>query len=294
MTNKNFFKILFDENEFSCFSLDNKGTKVSKAGPYYLNTCNYFSINPLDGEKDNNPTEAYHSADKPRRADCNVTVYRTFLIEMDNTSAEDQLKYVRSINMPFSTMVWSGGKSIHFLLVLEDPCRDEKEYRALAERIQKAVGLDKVDRANKNPSRFSRYPNAVRADTGKKQTLGYVGSRIKQADLEAWLLSRGITKEEPKPVSKPRFNPYTVETNVYTGEPMTFKRRLNGFTLNFLMDGAPEGQRNQKLFLAACDFAKCGYEQEAAEERLIEASGLPYQEATRTIRSAYNRVESEN
>jgi hypothetical protein len=69
---------------------------------------------------------------------------------------------------------------------------------------------------------------------------------------------------------------------------------LNGFTLNFIMMGAPEGERNQTLFKAACDMAKCGYEEDEAIDMLQDPSGLDYQEVSRTIRSAFRKVQSEN
>jgi DNA-binding Lrp family transcriptional regulator len=65
---------------------------------------------------------------------------------------------------------------------------------------------------------------------------------------------------------------------------------LSGPTLTFIEQGAVIGERNNKLFAAACDMHGCGYPYGLAEQLLGTAainSGLEAAEIDRTLRSAY-------
>jgi hypothetical protein len=230
------FFVLFDEGEHTCFSHTNTGTKVyniDEDHEYAANWAAFYCINPLHPTKDLNPTEEYHNADRPRRCDKNVIVFRNILIEMDSIPVADQAEYIKSIGMPYTTAVFSGGKSNHYIISLETPISDEKAYRKLVERIHRACGgKTVVDVACKNPSRFSRFPNAKRIDKGDTiQTLIDVKQRIKNSDLEAWLLSKGVTEIEERPVRM-------VGNKEYRGEfdnTINKNRAMSGFTLNFIM-----------------------------------------------------------
>lgn len=67
--------------------------------------------------------------------------------------------------------------------------------------------------------------------------------------------------------------------------------RLSRATLQFLQFGAQDGERNNRLFAAACDMAGCGFGLADAETRLLAAAGaagLEEREARRTVGSAYS------
>ena len=168
MTNSDFFYTLFNEGEYTSFARHQRGTKVYDIDNTHESVASwvvFFCINPLHGTKDLNPIEEYHTEDKPRRADANVVVYRNILIEMDSIPVEDQAEFIEKTGLPYTTSVFSGGKSIHYIISLETPIESEKAYRKLVERIHKALGgKSVVDVACKNPSRFSRFPNAQRPD----------------------------------------------------------------------------------------------------------------------------------
>ena len=64
-------------------------------------------------------------------------------------------------------------------------------------------------------------------------------------------------------------------------------------TKDYLEHGAPEGQRNAELLQAAAQFRDAGYNQVAAESRLLERAtrdGLTEREALQTIRSAFSKL----
>ena len=73
---------------------------------------------------------------------------------------------------------------------------------------------------------------------------------------------------------------------------MTRSMPLPRRTLDYLAQGAPEGQRNEELLHAGCQCRDAGFSQGEAEQVLIpraEADGLSTAEARATIASAYRR-----
>jgi len=259
-----FLKTLFDKEEATCFSETPRGIEISSLNFPLIRRSQgeaFFSINPMDPNK--------------TRADSSVTKYRNFLIEMDRIALDKQEQHISEIGMPYSTAVFSGSKSLHFIISLETPLDNEYMYRALGKRIFKAVGDDLVDQSVKNPSRFSRLPGHIRLDTGKEQKLLAIKGRVPNAELEAWLLNRGAPPEEA--------------WENLTPEPRsTFKNpsRLYGATKNFLMYGV-ESNWNQSLFKAAADMCRCGYNEEEATQELRRITGVLDFSDIKTIGSAF-------
>lgn len=296
MNISDFFFTLFDEYEATSFARHQQDTKVfdvdtkhEEAGTWAVLYC----INPLHATKDLNPTESYHSKDKPRRADANVVAYRNILVEMDSIPVEDQEEFITKAGLPYSTSVFSGGKSIHYIISLEAPVSDERVYRRLVERVHNALGgKSVVDVSCKNPSRLSRFPNGKRLDKdGVIQTLLSVKGRVPNQVLENWLQSRGIKETEDRPTHNNKTDKKQASGAYNT--KIDSKRTMNGFTLNFIMCGAQKGERNISLFKAACDLFRCGYDKEQVQDRLEGPSGLDQQEVERTIKSAQRKVEAE-
>lgn len=276
-----FFNVLFDEGQHTCFAKHSKGTTVYNVNNYNnISWANYFTINALHPILDLNPSEEYHSADKPRRADHNVVCFRNILIEMDGISVDEQKKLVQESGLPYSTAVFSGGKSVHYIISLENPVSSSDELKNLSERVYRALGGKKVvDVSCKNPSRLSRFPDADR--DGVKQDLLEVKERVSNQVLIEWIESK------IGPDIKIEKSVYTSNKNYSSGNGT-----LSGYTLHFMMFGAEEGSRNSTLFKAACDFANCGYDREDAINKLGRKADLPYDEIVRTVKSAYNKVES--
>jgi hypothetical protein len=163
MSQSQFFRLLFDPGFSTCLTDDKYGTDVFEL-PLKFYSTEFFSINAL----------------KDSRLDANVTCFRNFLIEFDEGSQEEHLEAM--VNVPHSTAVYSGGKSTHFIISLEDPLYDAREYKEIAIRIH--LLLDgKADPSTKNPSRLSRTPDVLRKDTGKIQDLLFIGQRIENKVL---------------------------------------------------------------------------------------------------------------
>lgn len=255
-----FLAQLFNVDESTCFSNTPKGIQISPVILQQRETT-FFSINPMD------PTKT--------RADSAVTKYRNILVEMDKMPLDQQDQHITEIGMPYSTAVYSGSKSIHYIISLEEELADEQIYRALVKRVYKAVGEELVDKSCKNPSRFSRLPGHLREDTGKEQKLLKVNYRISYLTLENWLQERGVAPEE-------------VWDNLTPEVRSTFKNpgRLYAGTKQFLMYGAPKGEWNPRLFKAAADMCRCGYNEEDIFNELLKVTGTLDFSDRKTIESA--------
>lgn len=196
-----FFELLFpDQLSASCFTDSIKGVQVTPVYPHESRQkAERFCINSLELHKDNNPTEYWHEPSKGRRADANVVEFRNILCEFDKCPIEDQIKWLNSSRLPYSAVVHSGKKSLHIIISLLTPLRSKKEYNTLAKNLYKAIintGI-KVDDSTSNPSRLSRYPGAIRSDTGATQELMYVGNHVDIGILRTW-----IKQHAPKPPAR--------------------------------------------------------------------------------------------
>lgn len=181
MTLSNFLKTIFDNQDYTCFTDSPFGVSV---GIWPKADDQFFCINALEPFQDLGPTKAWHREDVPRRADCNVTKFRTFLIELDKMDLAKQIDYVKS-KLPVTAITFSGDKSYHFLISLETPLKSKAEYVHFFKRIQAL--LPEIDPANKNPSRLSRLPSAKRRETGNIQKLVELNSRIPFETLDKLL-----------------------------------------------------------------------------------------------------------
>lgn len=243
-----FWDVLFDPGESTCFASNLFGTAVCRVDVGAHLPGQFFSINPL------------HS----NRKDANVTAYRNILMEFDGMHADDQLSALKTV--PYSTLVWSGGKSFHAIISLETPLKTRREYDSLVRRIYRTI--PGADPANKNPSRFSRIPGRVR-DNGKLQELKDIVCRRSKAEIDAWLGPAPVDSEEPQQRTSLDLSPWTK---------------------HFLAFGAEQGGRNLALFKAACDMFRHGYSAEQILERAMKVLDLSEQEMRSCIQSAFSSV----
>jgi len=118
------------------------------------------------------------------RVDQNCTAFRNFLVEIDVSTTEHQISYLKTIGIPYSALVFSGNKSVHCLVSLATDLPDEKIWRKVAEWILNICTI--ADQQTKNPSRSIRIPGAER-EPGKLQTLLEFKGPVKLEDMAAWL-----------------------------------------------------------------------------------------------------------
>lgn len=233
---KDFLDALFRAGEETCFTAGPYGTLVLPCEYRHAPSVNFFSINPL------------HT----RRADANVTAWRNFLIELDGMSIDEQHHYIDELEMPWTTCVYSGGKSLHFIIALEESLPNETEYRKLAAHLHSAV--EKADHSSKNPSRLSRLPGVVRPDTGKEQRLIKIREPIPLVDFQTWL-SRYPAPQE----FTPRNGKWRSVEPIYEST-----KRLLTFG-----PGGEDGGRYSRVFKATANLCAAGWTVDQIVEGLL-------------------------
>jgi len=182
------------------------------------------------------------------RNDAGVTAYRNFLVEMDYGTPDTQMEYAQSIGLPYSAVVFSGNKSLHFLISLEEDLPNEGVYRKLAEWTLAIATM--ADPNTKNPSRSIRIPGAMR-EPGKYQSLVEFRGPTSNRDFVAWLnLYPGCRPKERE--LKPR------------SESMD-ETKMSRWVSRALKEGLdPLKGRNKQWFAIGCDMALSGFSEDDA------------------------------
>lgn len=226
----------------------------------------FLTINPLSGDT---------------RNDRNVTAFRSFLFEMDNIPVLDQRKFVRDLNIPFSVCVFSGGKSLHYVLTLDEDIPNIAVYRFYYEWFLKTI--PHADQTTKNPSRGMRFPGVIRPDTGKKQTLVEIRERVPIAKFIDYL--NRFDGMQPKIQEQiPREHiPFE------DAEMMADWCKVglaNGFEFN--------NGRNIGWFSVGYEFAKCGYDIDTTlgilESRYNEESDFRKEEWLQAVKKGHRQA----
>jgi len=190
--------VLFDENELICAGnlYENRVTPLTE-----VRSAEFFCVNPLssvDVEYKDDENRRYMT---PRRADMNVSKFRNFIFEMDTLSLEQQLILLEKCNIKWSSIVYSGGKSYHAILSLDEPlsgCYTKdgimaykavwKQISAYIEAIGAGLGYKCpiIDASGKNPSRFTRFPE-FHAKDRLKQDIVHIGERLSEIKFQSLL-----------------------------------------------------------------------------------------------------------
>jgi len=107
-----------------------------------------------------NPVKKVGSGHDGAITNDDITAFRFLLLESDELDTDQQLAIYAKLNIPIAAILSSGGKSCHAWLRLD--ATDADDYAAKTARIYAALEQFGFDKANKNPSRLSRLPGAVR------------------------------------------------------------------------------------------------------------------------------------
>jgi len=135
-----------------------------KAGPFII-------INTFTGKaapKKSGDGDSY-------RCDGAVKTFRHCLVEFDNLSRDDQIRFWSAARLPILALIDSGGKSVHVWLDVQKLSNVSNEDQWTKEikngLYEKGLIPLGVDRACCNPSRLSRLPGYFRAENRKFQRL---------------------------------------------------------------------------------------------------------------------------
>lgn len=115
------------------------------------------------------------------RTDDNCIQHTRFLFEMDNVPLQEQISYLRRNKEYITRCVYSGSKSLHIVIQFDDDWETtcEDNYKEIWHIINQILFDSKCDIACSNPSRLTRRPGAIRADTKKEQKLVYNNPEIR-------------------------------------------------------------------------------------------------------------------
>ena len=136
-------------------------------GDYNTKAGAWIRFNPLDGTG---------------VKDKNVLEYRYALIESDNMDIGVQSALLRKLELPIAVIMYSGNKSIHAIVRVD--ALNEIQYKKRVDYLYgicKKNGFD-LDKANKNPSRLSRFPGFER--NGNYQFI--IDTNIGKGSWEEW------------------------------------------------------------------------------------------------------------
>lgn len=102
-----------------------------------------------------------------------VETYANFIFEIDGEEVETQKERAKRLfeNRIINRAVYSGSKSIHCRITVEDVPEDKREYKFVWGKLNEAYFEGKADRACSNPARLTRMPNARRSNGVKQQRL---------------------------------------------------------------------------------------------------------------------------
>ena len=166
----------------------NKGTYTRTCGELLRDLERYGSIERALGSYD--PAAGAWVRFNPLNGqgvrNSDVADFRYALVESDSLPKDRQLALVRALELPCAAIVDSGGKSVHAIVRVD--ARDYAEYRQRVDQLYEVCrknGLE-PDPQNKNPSRLSRMPGAVRGGSQQRLLSGPCG-RATWAEWGEWV-----------------------------------------------------------------------------------------------------------
>ena len=141
------------------------------------NTAPFIIVNPLTGEaalKKKGEGVTY-------RGDGNIKLFRYCLVEFDNLTREEQIRFWSAARLPVACLIDSGGKSIHAWIDVQKRAKVEtlEQWHAvikmhLYDSLLAPLGTDK---ACSNPARLSRLPGHYRAEKENYQRILWLSGR---------------------------------------------------------------------------------------------------------------------
>lgn len=190
-----FLKVMFDEHDYVAFGMtDAKACKPVDPIPSFLFTdAVKFCINPCKGWRDTD----------------HVTAINALLFEMDKDPngkiipKETQIEMFQASGLPYTTLTWSGTKSVHCIVRFTEPIKDaanQKIWWTTIKDVLVSKGLF-IDESTKAVPQLSRTPGSIRVETGQEQELIHINRRVSQSEALQWLQANGRTLAEPKPIT---------------------------------------------------------------------------------------------
>lgn len=182
---KKFLTILFNENEGICVCRKKTDTDTQPLTDYRPHETDlWVSLNPLKPYRDKKME--------------NILAYRNLLIEFDpkNGSIDpaEQRRLMGELGVPYSTCVFSGNESYHFVVALTHGL-DRDTYEHWFEWLSAILG-ERNDRSMRVANILTRLPTVIRPSTGLEQEVISLGKRIPNLQFSKFL--ERFPREQPK------------------------------------------------------------------------------------------------
>lgn len=222
--------------------------------------------------------------------DKNVTSFRNIMVESDTLTPAEALYHIKQSKLPFSYIVFSGNKSLHFYICLERDIGSLEMYNYICRWVLRALGGDSdlVDKKTISPSRKARLSFGTNNKTGVIQKGRKIRDKIPNGELQSWLLANS----DSKPIEYDRsFVKRSTEPN-----PLLLKQ----WVIHCLDGGIFQGKRNAFFYEAAINLAECGFDEYQAIEYLKSRSkniiegDFSEREMEQSVSSAFRRLLREN
>lgn len=198
-TKEDFINLLFDDDESTGFGSTNNETCHSKTKQQFIDcdsTNELFSVNSFVNWKETKNMKL-----------------TSLLFEVDeDLIPAEQVKVFLKSGMPFTTMTFSGNKSIHVIVrftnIFESKQWSYQWWHAIA-KVLKKYGMVADERA-RLATQISRVPESTRRDTQRKQTLIYTRERVSHLEMLEWIKQNGEMVYKPK---EPKVYDSTIDWN---------------------------------------------------------------------------------
>lgn len=241
---KTFLDILFNPGEQIYASPDKYSSSKNKDGTWrtYRESVDRDAI-----DEENTILVGINPIFGIARNDKNVTAFRSFLFEIDKIpSLREQRKYIEESGVPFSMCVFSGNKSLHYCLTLDEDLPNIETYKLYSKWILRTLPI--ADQDTQNPSRAIRFPGPIRPDTGKNQVLVQSKGRVPFDQLRAYLSQ--FPELMPQRAEK-KLDSRPVNVDIHELGPWVKRGLTDGFVF--------EKGRNAGWFAAAFDFGRASF-----------------------------------
>jgi hypothetical protein len=215
------------------------------------------------------------------RHDYNVASYRNLVFEIDGIPLEEQELLIESRKNIIARAVYSGGKSIHCIIQVENAPENKEQYKWLWKRLNEQIFKGLADRACSNPARLTRCPNMIRyhegndssKNDGNLQKLWFIQPISLQIEWEKeWQKVEDKKKEEEE-----IRNYLAMIHKSYGGEKCSLEnlaqRNICQEAKDLINGNLRDGERHNKLPAAIGSLVACGRSYDEIEG-LVKATGI--------------------
>lgn len=210
---------------------------------------------------------------KRPRSTANVSEFRNLVFEFDGISLPEQAELIKSRGVPFSTLVFSGGKSLHATIALTECLGSVETYKQVHKLIRYV--LWQSDPTSCNPDRLCRMAGAKRFDKGGVvQELIDCRERVEKTTLFRWLgrFEKHIAQCEQR--EKDRLQRKLERREELGGEGIEAVSPFYKAFLSGDVDPKHVQSRHDALLKAAYDYFTCGVDYDKCLEDVSHGADL--------------------